>query len=87
MKVSRNNLWFQNGIPYVYDFVVTKLRVNENETLGEKAKWKLHKNAACCFERILEAAPYKTAVVRPFISHLANYPQKTRKTCLPVLGK
>ena len=27
--------------------------------LKEKARWKLHKDAACCFEQILEAAPYK----------------------------
>ena len=30
---------------------------------GEKARWELHKNATCCFEQILEAASYKTAVV------------------------
>ena len=30
----------------------------------EKAKWELHKDtASCCFEQILEAVPYKTAVV------------------------
>ena len=37
-----------------------------NEMLGEKAKCKLYKNAACCFEQILEAAPYKTATVLSF---------------------
>ena len=26
--------------------------------LGEKAKWELHKNAAYCFEQILEAVLY-----------------------------
>ena len=25
--------------------------------------WELHKDAACCFEQILEATPYKIAVV------------------------
>ena len=28
-----------------------------------KNRWKLHRNAACCFEQILKAAPYQTAVV------------------------
>ena len=41
--------------------------------LEEKVRWELHKNDACCFEQILESAPYKTPVVRPFTSHLANY--------------
>ena len=31
----------------------------------------LHKNAACCFEQILEA------VVRPLTFHLTNHPSKT----------
>ena len=31
--------------------------------LGEKARWKLHKDATCCFEQILETAFYKTAAV------------------------
>ena len=26
---------------------------------GEKAEWELHKNAACCLEQILEAAPHR----------------------------
>ena len=30
-----------------------------NEALGVKPRWKLHKNAACCFEQILEAALQK----------------------------
>ena len=31
--------------------------------LSEKTKWELYKNAACCFEKILEAAPHKTPAV------------------------
>ena len=34
----------------------------------EKARWELHKDAVCCFEQILEAAPHKTAIVRPLTS-------------------
>ena len=47
-----------------------------NERLREEARWKLHKDAVCCFERILEATPYKTVVVRPFTSHLENQEEK-----------
>ena len=36
-----------------------------NETIREKAWWELHKDAACYFKQILEAAPYKTAAVPP----------------------
>ena len=28
-----------------------------NETHVDKARWELNKNAACCFEQILEAPP------------------------------
>ena len=37
-----------------------------------------NKDAACYFEQILEAAPYKTAAVPPLTSHLTNHPSKTR---------
>ena len=33
------------------------------------------------FEQILEAAPNKRAVVKPFISYLSKHPQKMNKTC------
>ena len=39
------------------------------------------KDASCCFEQILEVAPYKTAVVQSPISHLINYSSKMDKTC------
>ena len=36
------------------------------ETPGEnKARWELYKEAACYFEKILDATLYKTAVVQP----------------------
>ena len=44
----------------------------------------LHKDAVCCFEQILVAAPYKTAAVWPLASHLTNYPSKT---CWALLEK
>ena len=47
-------------------------------TLTKCQEKKLHKDAACCFEQILEAAPYKTAV-QPLTSHLTNHSSKTKK--------
>ena len=37
--------------------------LDSNKTPGEKDSWKLHKNAVCCFDQILETATYKTAAV------------------------
>ena len=34
-----------------------------DRTPWENIRWELHKDAACCFEQILEAAPYKTGTV------------------------
>ena len=48
--------------------------------IERKATWELYRNAACCFEQILEATPHKTAAVRPLTSHLANHPSKMKKT-------
>ena len=53
--------------------------MDANQTYWEKAKWELHKNAICYFERILEAAPHKTAAVQPLTSCLANHSSKTKK--------
>ena len=52
--------------------------VGFSQMIGEKARWELHKNAAYSFEKFLEAAPHKTAAVRPLISHLTNHPSKPR---------
>ena len=46
----------------------------------EKARWELHKNAACCPEQITEIAPHKTAVVWPPTPHLTNYSNRKHKT-------
>ena len=48
--------------------------MDANKTYGEKAWRQLHKNAASNIEQILEATPYKTAVVRLPTSHHENYP-------------
>ena len=44
------------------------------QTYGEKAWQQLHKNAANCIEQVLEAAPHKTAAVRPTPTYHENYP-------------
>ena len=46
----------------------------------EKVRWGLHKDVACCFEQLHEAASYKTAAVKPLTSDLTNHPSKTSKT-------
>ena len=51
-----------------------------NELLGEIARQELHKDAVRYLEQILEAAPDKTATVRPFTSNLTKHPSdKTNK--------
>ena len=57
--------------------------LDANEMHGQK----LHKNATCCFEQILEAAPRKTTPVRPLTFHLANHLSKTNKTCGDTTGE
>ena len=49
--------------------------------LGEKVTGESQKDATCCFEQILEAAPHKTAVVCSFTSHHINHPSQMNKTC------
>ena len=36
-----------------------------NKTDGEKALWKLRKNAVSNIEQVLETTPYKAAAIRP----------------------
>ena len=41
----------------------------------EKKAWRqLYKNIASNIEQVLEAAPHKTASVRPLTTHHENYP-------------
>ncbi len=54
---------------------------NFNETLEEKGRWEQHKDFVYCFELILEAALYKTAVIRPLTYHLTNHSSKTSEKC------
>ena len=54
---------------------------DSNKIFGEKARWALHKNAACYLVRILEAAHPKTTAGWPLASHLMNHPSKMSKTC------
>ena len=58
-----------------------------DKTIVEKATYKLYKDVVYCFEQVLEAAPYKAAVVTPLTSHFSNYQSKTSKTCWVLVGK
>ena len=51
--------------------------MDSNETLGEKVRWELYKDATQCFEQILVAAPYKTVAVLPLTFHHKNRPRRT----------
>ena len=46
-----------------------------SEALVDKARWKLHKDAPCCFVRILEAAANKIDAVWPLAANLTNHSQ------------
>ena len=39
--------------------------LDSNKTFGERARWELDKDDVCYLQKILEAVPYKTAVVQP----------------------
>ena len=56
--------------------------MNADCAYREKARQKLHKNAANYMEQILEAISHKTAAEGPPTSHLQNHPNKTCKTLL-----
>ena len=45
----------------------------------EKPRSELDKNATCRFQQIPEAAPHKTATVRPLSFHLVEHPSKTNR--------
>ena len=51
-----------------------------SKTSGETTRWELYVAAVWCFEKILEAAPYRTAAVWPFTFHLASL-NKMFKIC------
>ena len=57
------------------------------EKKKKEALCELHKNAACCFEQILEAAPHIATIAQPLTSHLTNHQSKTSKTCWARLVK
>ena len=61
--------------------------LDSNEIHIEKARRELNKNVACYFERILEAASYKAAVIQLLASHLTKHPNKTKKACWTLLWK
>ena len=66
--ISWKNSWL-----YYLDF---------KETSGEELYRGLFKDAGCCFEQILEAAPYKTAATQLLTSHLAKLFKKDKQDML-----
>ena len=62
-----------------YSLIVSLHHLDYNEMPGEKARYELHTDTACCFEQILLSAPYKKAVIYPLTSHLTNHLNKTNK--------
>ena len=82
-KIKRD--FFQAVTVSVLLYGCTNVDANENN--GEKARWDLYKNVTCCFEQMLEATTNKIAVVRLHISHLTNYPNKTKKDKQGTAGK
>ena len=50
-----------------------------NKMHSKKVRWALHKNAASCFQQILEAIPHKKVSVRPLSFHLIQV-RRTRHT-------
>ena len=67
--------------------IVWLLHLDFTKTLGEKVRYELHKDVAGCFEQILEAAPYKTAAIRPLTSYLTNHATKISTTSWSLLVK
>ena len=55
--------------------------MDTNETHSEKARFELHKDAACCLEQILEATLHNAAAVRLPVSYQTNHPIKTNVRC------
>ena len=56
--------------------------INHEEKLGGKARCELLKDIVCCFEQILEAAPYKKSGCTATYLLSCNNPSKMSKTCL-----
>ena len=54
--------------------IVWMCHLDFNKSIGKKPRWEVHKNAACSFEQILEAALHKTAAIPPLAPYLKNHP-------------
>ena len=54
-------------------------RIRLTKRFKKEATRALHEGAACCFEQILEARPYKKTYVGPLSSYQINQPSKMSK--------
>ena len=87
---TKPNQWIKTGfLPNCgcVHTIVWMHHLETNKKHREKAKWKLFKNAVCCFDQILETTFCKTAAVQLLTFHLKSHPSKTKKTCRTLLKK
>ena len=54
---------FQKHFDCCVSTTVRLYHLDAQKTPGEKVRWKLYKNSACCLRQILMAAPNKIAAV------------------------
>ena len=79
MKTTSSRIWTQIAVSISYDDIhystatEWRHRLDSNKMLEERVWEELQKDSSCCLEQIFEAAPCKTAGIRPLISHHTNY--------------
>ena len=89
--IHKSNLSYKVKQELFQDVVVSVLLYSCTIwTLKKRLEKKLDGDYArvlCCFESILEAAPYKTTTVRPLTSNFKNHPSKMNKTRMNSLAR
>ena len=61
--------------------------MNVNKKHREKARWELHEDVRCCFDKIQQATTNKPAGEQPLTYHLKIQSGNTNKTCEKLLIK
>ena len=72
-------------IPSCISATVWQHHMDPNKALGEKARWDLHKNVACCLEQILEAVSHKKIAVQTLAFNYTKHLGEANKTCWTLL--
>ena len=80
--LSVNEILQSSNVFFLFctDTNIWMLHLDSNEKYGAKARKKLLKNTKRGFKQIKDAAPHKTAAIRPLTSHLTNHLCKMKKT-------